>query len=236
VHRFKPSESRWLLPGVVLGAVLAGGVAYAAIPDSNGVINGCYQKKVGNLRVIDPSAGQTCRHSEVPIRWSQTGPQGPAGPQGPTGDTGATGPAGPAGSGQPTVYQGDIKNQSIVLGPQSNSTHIVDTPPLPVGTYLVSYSVGVVLGPLDNAVCAAAPASTPHGNDGVFGVAGNGATESGTGAGGIYGNGVAFDTITITTPNDRISIYCNSANEKGTYVGGATIVAIPVQNLVIDHQ
>jgi hypothetical protein len=138
--------------------------------------------------------------------------------------------------GRATVYQGDIKNRSIVLGPQSNPTHIVDTPPLPVGTYLVSYSVGFVLGRLDNGVCAAAPASTPHGNDGVFGVGGNGATESGTGAAGIYGNGVAFDTITITQPNDRISIYCNSANERGTYVGGATIVAIPVRKLIIDHQ
>jgi hypothetical protein len=32
-----------------------------------------------------------------------------------------------------------------------------------------------VLGRLDNAVCAAAPAYTPYGNDGVFGVGGNGA-------------------------------------------------------------
>ncbi len=55
----------------------------AAIPDSNGVINGCYQKNVGNLRVIDPSAGDSCRPSEIAISWSQTGPQGPAGPVGP---------------------------------------------------------------------------------------------------------------------------------------------------------
>ena len=98
VRRFTLRRSRWFLLGAVMGAVLVGGAAFAAIPDSNGVINGCYQKNVGNLRVIDPSAGDSCRPSEVPISWSQTGP---AGPQGPKGDTGATGPAGPAGPAGP---------------------------------------------------------------------------------------------------------------------------------------
>jgi hypothetical protein len=106
-----------------------------------------------------------------------------------------------------------------------------------VGTYLVTYSVGFVMGPADNAVCAAGLASAPASNDGVFGVGGNGATESGTGAGGIYGNGVATDTLTVSQANDRVSIYCNSqGGTKGTYVGGATIVAIPVGNVVADHQ
>jgi hypothetical protein len=101
----------------------------------------------------------------------------------------------------------------------------------------VSYSVGFVLGPNDNAVCAAGPASVPASNDGVFGVGGNGAAESATGPGGVYGNGVALDTITLTTANDRISVYCNSGHpSQGTYVGGATIFAIPVGSVVADHQ
>jgi len=100
MRRFTLGRTRWLLVGVVVGAV-GGGVALAAIPDSSGVINGCYQKNVGNLRVIDPSAGDSCRPSEIGISWSQTGPQGPPGPQGPKGDTGATGPAGPAGPAGP---------------------------------------------------------------------------------------------------------------------------------------
>ncbi len=104
--RLPLKRSRWFVLGGVVGAILAGGAAFAAIPDSNGVINGCFQKNVGNLRVIDPSAGDSCRPSEVPISWSQTGPAGPqgpkgdtgaTGPQGPKGDTGATGPQGPAG-------------------------------------------------------------------------------------------------------------------------------------------
>jgi len=104
--------------GAVVGAVLAAGAAatIAAIPSADGVINGCYQKNVGNLRVIDPSRGDKCRPSEIPIKWSQTGPRGPTGPTGPagpqgptgpqglTGNTGATGPAGPTG---PQGLKGD---------------------------------------------------------------------------------------------------------------------------------
>jgi hypothetical protein len=111
MRRFTSGRGRWFLLGTVLGAFLAGGaVTLAAIPDSSGVIHGCYQKNVGNLRVIDPGAGDDCRPSEIAIRWSQTGPQGPAGPagpQGPKGDTGATGPAGPAGPAGPEGPKGD---------------------------------------------------------------------------------------------------------------------------------
>jgi len=101
---------RWLLVGAVVVGAVGGGVALAAIPDSSGVINGCYQKNVGNLRVIDPSAGDSCRPSEIAISWSQTGPQGPQGPpgpQGPKGDTGATGATGPAGPAGPAGPKGD---------------------------------------------------------------------------------------------------------------------------------
>jgi Collagen triple helix repeat (20 copies) len=110
MHRFTFGRLRWLLVGAVVGAV-GGGVALAAIPDSSGVINGCYQKNVGNLRVIDPGAGDSCRPSEIAISWSQTGPQGPPGPQGPKGDTGATGPAGPVGPAGP-------KGDTGATGPQ----------------------------------------------------------------------------------------------------------------------
>src|SRR6059058_4261554 len=96
MRRFTLGRTRWLVVGVVVGAV-GGGVAFAAIPDSGGVINGCYQKNVGNLRVIDPSAGDSCRPSEIGISWSQTGPQGLQGPKGDTGATGPIGPQGPAG-------------------------------------------------------------------------------------------------------------------------------------------
>ncbi len=213
------------------------GIAAASIPDSAGVIHACYKRQTGRLRVIDIAARNHCKTGETELTWNQQGPQGDPGPQGPPGPQGTKGAQGPPGSGTVTVYQGDIKNQAMVLGSQSNPTHIVDTPPLPAGTYLVSYSVGFVLGPADNAVCAAGLKSAPGSNDGVFGVGGNGASESGTGAGGVYGNGVALDTITVTTSGDQISVDCNSGQgNKGTYVGGATIIASPVGTLVTDHQ
>ena len=82
---------------IVLGLAL-GGVAYATIPDPGGVIHGCYEKNQGQLRVIDSGQNQTCRSSEVALKWNQTGPQGPKGDAGATGPTGPQGPAGPQGA------------------------------------------------------------------------------------------------------------------------------------------
>jgi hypothetical protein len=46
--------------GILLGAVAAalfGGVAWASIPDSDGVIHGCLNRD-GRVRLIDPGARQ----------------------------------------------------------------------------------------------------------------------------------------------------------------------------------
>jgi hypothetical protein len=66
------------------------GFAVAAIPSPDGVINGCYQKKKGSLRVIEQ--GRKCAKSEKPISWNQTGPKGAPGVQGTAGVPGAPGP------------------------------------------------------------------------------------------------------------------------------------------------
>ena len=82
---------------VVVGGA---GVAYASIPGSDGVINGCYKPSTGALRVVD-SATPACSKGEQSIRWNQTGPQGltgATGPAGPAGSPGAVGPQGAAGS------------------------------------------------------------------------------------------------------------------------------------------
>jgi hypothetical protein len=73
---------------------LAGMVAYATIPDSKGVIHGCYKTQNGQLRVIDSGS---CDSSETALSWSQTRPQGPPGPQGLQGPQGPAGPQGPPG-------------------------------------------------------------------------------------------------------------------------------------------
>jgi hypothetical protein len=62
---------RRLSPGTVFGlaalVVALGGAAFAAIPNSGGVIHGCYQKSSGNLRVAESPGG--CRNSERPLDW-----------------------------------------------------------------------------------------------------------------------------------------------------------------------
>lgn len=78
-------------------AVMAGGVAWATIPDQGGVIHGCYQKNNGQLRVVDSGAGPGCTPAETALQWNQTGPQGPQGPPGPQGASGPQGIAGPTG-------------------------------------------------------------------------------------------------------------------------------------------
>jgi len=102
--------SKRVVAAVAAAAALAGaGVAYATIPDSNGVIHACYAKPSGNtvppgtLRVIDTGLGQSCGLNETALSWNQQGVRGATGPQGPKGATGTQGsqgvqgPAGPSG-------------------------------------------------------------------------------------------------------------------------------------------
>ena len=96
--------SRTLIVAVaVVAALAAAGIAYATIPDSAGVIHGCYSKTSstslppGSLRVVDTGLGQSCAQNEVALNWNQQGPKGATGPQGPKGATGVQGPQGPQG-------------------------------------------------------------------------------------------------------------------------------------------
>jgi len=131
---------------VVLVGFAAFGIAsavQASIPDSQGVIHGCYFKgssqleRLGSLRVIDTDRGQTCRSDELAISWKQsgatgatgptgargpTGSRGPTGARGPTGMTGAkgpsgsTGPTGPTGPTVPSYVVGSTGGQTVPLG------------------------------------------------------------------------------------------------------------------------
>ena len=84
--------------GAVAATVLAGGIAWAAIPDANGVIQSCYKLKGGALRVIDTEKGQTCSNGEMLLTWNQEGIQGPKGDKGDQGDPGPPGPPGTVGN------------------------------------------------------------------------------------------------------------------------------------------
>ena len=65
-----------LAVGVAIGAT---GIAYAAIPDPDGVIHGCVGKGNGAMRVIDPSTGASCTSQETALNFSQRGPAGVSG-------------------------------------------------------------------------------------------------------------------------------------------------------------
>jgi hypothetical protein len=100
----------WLLGGAVATVALAG-TAYATIPAGDGVIDGCYAKSGGTLRVID-AAVTTCKSGETALSWSQQGVPGP------TGAPGAPGPTGPQGEpGDP----GGLAGQELVRA-QSGET------------------------------------------------------------------------------------------------------------------
>ena len=70
--RFLPT-----LAAAVVGGAVAAAIAFAAIPESNGTINGCYDPTVDphTLAVVDAPAD--CKKTLLP--FNQTGPQGPAG-------------------------------------------------------------------------------------------------------------------------------------------------------------
>jgi hypothetical protein len=105
-------RSIWAITGICLGALFTGGIAFATIPDSSGVVHGCYSKTSGALRVIDTGKSQKCAISELAVSWNQTGPKGAAGPVGPTGPAGNVGPKGSTGAQGP---QGTYGNANLTL-------------------------------------------------------------------------------------------------------------------------
>lgn len=148
---------------VVAFAVGAGlfGVAtaiQASIPDSQGVIHGCF-KSAGNppgaLRVIDTAKGQKCGASELAVNWNETGRRGPTGARGATGArgstgaTGAPGPSGPSGpkgaSGPSGISQIDVTRMSSFILRQSQDNgfpppfqdELVLSVPLTVGVWKI---------------------------------------------------------------------------------------------------
>ncbi len=79
---------------VAVGTVLV--CALLALPSYAQVINGCYQKNNGQLRILT-APGDACRSSEVAIQWNDKGDKGDTGATGATGAAGTQGPRGPAG-------------------------------------------------------------------------------------------------------------------------------------------
>jgi Collagen triple helix repeat (20 copies) len=126
----------------VLAAAIAGlgalGVVagvQAAIPDSGGVIHGCYSTSVahtpvGALRVIDTAKSQSCSSWEAALNWNQKGPTGPVGPpgpqgaQGPAGPQGTAGPKGSTGPKGPTGPKGDSGDGTLDTAHSENVVEV----------------------------------------------------------------------------------------------------------------
>ena len=129
---------------MLIAVGLAGGgaaIAVASVPDSNGTYNACVEMTTsvastdtsqtitepvpfpGNVRIIDPSAGETCSngdsdYTEQQITWGANGPQGSTGPQGPSGSQGPTGAQGAPGA----------PGQTITLKSSATPTTASETP------------------------------------------------------------------------------------------------------------
>jgi Collagen triple helix repeat (20 copies) len=144
---------------------IVGGIAYATIPDSNGVYTACRLNNVGTIRLIDPSLPSTnplshCTSLETQIQWNQqgqpgpqglqgakgdTGPQGAQGPQGPTGGTGPQGAQGPQGPQGPQGSPGtapDVRAGEVPLGAGDSSVAVHFSSPMPV-PYAVTTSLTI---------------------------------------------------------------------------------------------
>jgi len=137
--------ARLAVLAAAVALVAAAGVAYAAIPDSGGVVHGCYATRDGSLRVIDAATGQSCDpRKENALDWNVAGPQGPVGPAGPQGGVGPQGPAGPAGLGH--AYEVSASGVAI----STSSTPVVSAS-VPDGSYVVIAQLWLteIVGPSD---------------------------------------------------------------------------------------
>ena len=59
---------------IVVTGTLAAAVAFAQIPDSDGVIHACYHTGNGGIRVVNDAT--ECSSGESPLDWYQAGTAG----------------------------------------------------------------------------------------------------------------------------------------------------------------
>jgi hypothetical protein len=99
----KLNQKTNILAITTAGVLATVGLAYAAIPSSDGVIHSCYNagsNSSGQLRVVDSEAGAKCAKNEKVLDFNQKGPKGDKGDKGDaclSSDPACVGPRGPAG-------------------------------------------------------------------------------------------------------------------------------------------
>ena len=214
------------LGGVVVGVAIvgfaAGGIAYATIPDSSGVIHGCYSgnganAKGGTQLYVVNSDQATCSNGQTAVPWGQTGPTGQTGPQGPAGPTGPQGTAGPAGSIDIWDDNHYANGSHLEVGVTNSTIVAVITPP--PGSYYVEASLhGYNSSGGAEIWCELqVPATVAWAQDGT--TAANQSVD-------LHMQGVG----TTTAGSDSINVACRS-NHAGSFVEDWNLDAIKVTNV-----
>ena len=109
-----PSPALFIALLALVAAV--GGLAVAAVPDSQGRIAACYVKKTGKVRLL--VKGNKCQKGETLIRWNQTGPRGlpgATGQAGATGQQGEQGKDGAKGAAAASMLTGNTENIPVPI-------------------------------------------------------------------------------------------------------------------------
>lgn len=157
-----------------LAAAAAGGIAYASIPDANGVIHACYSANGTGipggtpLKIVDTG----CTNGQAEVTWGQVGPQGPQGPQGEKGDQGDTGdPGAPGAPGISAAYTNYAEDWEPI---GDGLTRTVASVTVPAGSYTLSAAVKAVdVDDWEWVQCGFFAPGTVHGHWVIF-VASNG--------------------------------------------------------------
>ena len=152
-----------------LAAAAAGGIAYASIPDANGVIHACYSANGTGLPGGTPLkiVETTCTNGQAEITWGQAGPQGARGEKGDPGDKGDKGdPGEPGAPGISAAYT----NYAEDWEPIGNGlTRTVASVTVPAGSYTLSAVVKATdIDDFEYLQCGFFAPGTVHGHFAIF--------------------------------------------------------------------
>ncbi len=137
-----------------------------------------------------------------------------------------------------TVYQAHQPCcQEIPVGQwPASSAPVLTTKTIPPGTYNVVANVFLVMQPSDAENCWLTSANPSDVINGTGGSTGNGATESGIGPSGVYGNAVLTYTVVVTAHHDTLTVNCDSkaAPPITSYAAEVSLIAtkIPAINAI----
>ncbi len=134
-----------------------------------------------------------------------------------------------------TVYQANLPccQQIVLRAWPAPHAPILRTKAIPPGIYKVAGNAFIVIGRLENDNCWLSTSNSSDTVSGEGGAVGNGAEESGTGAGGIYANAVLDYTVVVKRANDHLILNCVSKHpHQGTYAASATMIATKISKVI----